>query len=276
MKKGSVLAHQVVKKNKKKELVVFKRALGQLGFGLIKMFLFLLCLGILSVGLVSGYRLLSSSQWFKVQDIVLTGVKESMKRAVIDLSGITDEDTLLSIDTAAVKKKISKHPWIKDVSVTRSFPHTLHVEVHREKPAAVVVLDRMCLMNSEGVLFKEIGKKDPIDFPFITGLEKGDEKFIGQHLKKVACFLTAYSASREVLPVTVISEIHVEQYGALSVYFNKLPFKVSFGNDEFTRKIDSLQRIIKHLQMTHRLDRTRSIDMDYPDRGVVALTDQVV
>jgi len=274
MKKDSVLAHQVVRKDRKKELVVFKRALGQLGFGLIKMFLFLLCLGILSVGLVSGYRFLASSQWFKVQDIVITGVRESMKHAVIDLSGITDEDTLLSIDTAAVEKNISKHPWIKAAAVERNFPHTLHVQVHREKPVAVVVLDRMCLMNREGVLFKEIGTDDPIDFPFITGLEKGDEKLIGD-LKKVASFLRACSSPREVLPVKEISEVHVEKYG-LSVYFNNLPFKVSFGNDEFTRKIDSLQRIIKHLRMTHRLDRTKSIDMDYPDRGVVALTDQVV
>ncbi|MFW6114738.1 MAG: cell division protein FtsQ/DivIB [Thermodesulfobacteriota bacterium] len=271
----SVLAHQVVRKDRKKDLVVFKRALGQLGFGLIKMFLFLLCLGLVSVSLVSGYRFLSSSRWFKVQDIVVAGVGESMKHAVIDLSGVTDEDTLLSIDTAAIEENIKKHPWIKGVSVTRTFPHTLNIEVHREKPVAVVVLDRMCLMNREGVLFKEIGKNDPIDFPFITGLKKNDEQLSGR-LSKVASFLAAYWASREVLPVREISEIHVEKYGDLCVYFNNLPFKVSFGNDEFTRKIDSLQQIIKHLRTTQRLDRTRSIDMDYPDRGVVKLADQVV
>jgi cell division protein FtsQ len=273
--KNSVLAHQVVRRDRNKELLVFKRALGQLGFGLIKMFVFLLCLGLLSVGLVSGYRFLSSARWFRVQDIVVTGVVESMKGPLVALSGITDEDTLLSIDTAAVVKNIRKHPWIKSVSVTRSFPHTLHVEVYREKPVAVVVLDRMCLMNREGGLFKEIGKNDPIDFPFITGLKRGDETLI-RHLNKVACFLSAFSASREVLPVREVSEIHVEKYGALSVYFNNLPFKVSFGSDDFSRKIGSLQHIIKHLRMTHRLDRTKSIDMDYPDRGVVALTDQVV
>jgi cell division protein FtsQ len=273
--KNSVLAHQVVRRDRKKDLVVFKRALGQLGFGLIKMFLFLLCLGVLSVGLVSGYQFLSSARWFRVQDMVVTGVEESMKGAVIGLAGITHKDSLFSIDTAAVEENIRKHPWIKEVSITRGFPHTLHIEVHREEPVAVVVLDRMYLMNREGVLFKEVGKNDPVDFPMITGLAKGDEK-LNRHLARVASFLTAYSASREVSAVGELSEVHVEKHGALSVYFNQLPFRVFFGSGEFARKLDSLHRIIEHLQMTHRLGRTRSIDMDYPDRGVVALADQVV
>jgi cell division protein FtsQ len=273
MKKNSVLAHQAVRRNRKKDRLVFKRALGQLGFVLIKMALFLLCLGVLSVGLVSGYRFLSSIRWFRVQDIVVTGVEDAMKGPVIDLSGITDEDSLLSIDTAAVERTISEHPWIRAVSVKRDFPHALHLEVHRERPVAVVVLDRMCLMNREGVLFKEVDENDPIDFPIITGLERGDERLSG-HLPRVASFLTAYSVSKEVVPLRELSEVHVEKHGALSVYFTKLPCKVSFGRGDFARKIDSLHRIITHLRMTHRLGRTRSIDMDYPDRGVVALTNQ--
>jgi len=275
MKRNSVLAHQTVKRERKKGLLGFKRALGQLGFGLIKMFLFLLCLGALSIGLISGYQFLSSAQWFRVQDIVVTGVEDSMREALIKLSGITDEDSLLSVDIAAVERTIKKHPWIKDVSVTRSFPRTLHIEVHHEEPIAVVVLDRMCLMDREGVLFKDIEKDDPIDFPIVTGLSRGDEGVSG-HLKRVGSFLTTYSLWSAVLPARDLSEVHVEEDGALSVYFNELPFRVSFGRGDFSKKIISLQRIIKHLQVTHRLREAKSIDMDYQDRGVVAFTDRVV
>jgi cell division protein FtsQ len=275
MKRNSVLAHQTVKRDRKKDVLVFKRALGQLGFGLIKMFLFLLCLGALSVGLISGYQFLSSAQWLRVQSIVVTGVEDSMRGSVINLSGITDEDSLLSVDMAAVTRNIEEHPWVKAASVTREFPHTLHIEVHHEEPIAVVLLDRMCLMDREGVLFKDIEKNDPIDFPIITGLSAGDEG-MSEHLRRVASFLTTYSLASAALPARELSEIHVEKDGALSVYFNKLPFKTYFGRGDFARKIDSLRRIIKHLRVTHRLHHARSIDMDYHDRGVVAFTDRVV
>jgi cell division protein FtsQ len=275
MKRNSLLAHQVVKRDRKKELRVFKRALGQLGFGLIKMFLFLLCLGVLSVGLISGYRFLSSASWLSAQDIVVTGVWDSMRSAVINLSGITNEDSLLSIDTAAVEKKIEQHPWIKAVSITRSFPHTLRIEVKHEEPIAVAVLDKMWLMNREGVPFKAVTQNDPVDFPIITGLYAGDEA-VGGHLKKVAVFLTTYSLSKMALPVRELSEVHVEEDGALNVYFNELPCKVSFGRDDFARKINSFQQIIKHLDLAQRLHHAKSIDMDYHDRAVVAFMDRVV
>ncbi len=275
MNKSGVLAHQSVKRDRKKDVLVFKRALGQLGFGLIKMFLFLLCLGALSLGLISGYQFLSSSQWLRVRNIVVTGVGDSMRDAVINLSGITDDDSLLSVDVAAVKRTIEEHPWIKTASVARSFPHTLHIEVQNEEPIAVVVLDRMCLMDREGVLFKDVEKNDPVDFPTITGLSVGDEGLSGD-LKRVASLLTAYSLASAALPERELSEVHVEKDGALSVYFNELPFKVSFGRGDFFRKIDSLQRIIMHLRVTHQLHHTRSIDMDYQDGAVVAFTDRVV
>jgi len=275
MKRNSLLAHQIVKRDRKKDLFVFKRALGQLGFGLIKMFLFLLCLGALSVGLISGYRFLSSARWLRVQDIVVIGVGDSMRSAVIDLSGISTEDSLLSIDTAAVERNIEEHPWIKDVSVTRGFPHTFRIEVKHEEPIAVAVLDRMWLMNREGVLFKKVSGKDPIDFPIITGLCVGDEA-VSEHLKRVASFLTTYSLWRAAFPARELSEVHVEEDGALNVYFNELPCKVSFGRGDFARKIDSLQRIVKHLDLHQRLHHAKSIDMDYHDRAVVAFTDRVV
>ena len=275
MKRNSVLAHQSIKRDRKKDVLVFKRTLGQLGFGLIKMFVFLLCLGALSVGLISGYQFLSSAQWLRVQSIVVSGVEDSMRGSVVRLSGITAEDSLLSVDIAAVQRNIEEHPWIKAASVTRRFPHTLHIEVRHEEPIAVVLLDRMCLMNGEGVLFKDVDENDPIDFPVITGLSAGDGD-VSEHLRRVASFLTTYALASAAVPARQLSEIHVEHDGALSVYFKKLPFKACFGRGDFARKIDSLGLIIKHLRVTNRLHNGRSIDMDYHDRGVVAFTDQVV
>jgi cell division protein FtsQ len=275
MKHNSVLAHQTVQREKRRELLGFKRVLGQLGFVLIKMVLFLLFLGALSVGLISGYQFLSSARWFKIQDIEVIGAGDSMKKALIKLSGITEGDSLLSIDIATVERTIEKHPWIKDVTAARSFPHRVRIEVQHEEPIAVVVLDRMCLMNKEGILFKDIEKNDPIDFPIITGLS-GNTGELGGHLTRVSSFLSAYSLWSEVLLARDLSEVHVEKDGALSVYFNDLPFKIAFGRDDFDRKIISLQRIIKHLKTTHQLRKATLIDMDYQDRGVVAFREQVI
>lgn len=275
MKRDSVLDHQSVKRDRQKGLLAFKRTLGQLGFGLIKMFLFLLGLGGLSLAFISGYQFLSSSPYFTLQSIVVSGVRDNLREEVIKISGITERDSLLSIDTGTIKRNIEDHAWIKSVSVKREFPHTLSIQVQNEKAMALVLLDRMRLMDTGGGIFKDVEKGDPIDLPVITGLSI-DGKNNNEHLRRVASFLNTYSSMNALLPVKELSEVHVETDGALSVYFNKLPFKVSFGRDDFVRKIGALQDIIKHLRVTHRLYQARSIDLDYSDRGIVAFKDRVV
>jgi cell division protein FtsQ len=276
MKRGSVLDHQSVKRDRLKGFLHFKRTLGQLGFGLIKTFLFLLVLGGLSLAFVSTYHFLSSSPYLRLQKIIVTGVNDDLREELIKISGITQRQNLLSLNLAAIKRNIERHPWIKSVFLKKEFPHTLIIKVENEEAVAIVLLkEKMYLMDSEGVMFKEAARDDYIDFPVVTGLSTGDKKD-GEYLTRVASFLEALYLWDTPLSIKELSEVYVEEDGDLTTYFDRLPFKVFFGRDDFGRKIDSLRHIIKHLRSTHRLYQARSIDLDYSDKAIVAFTDKVV
>ena len=278
MKRTSVLDNQSVTRDRKrvKSLLLFRRTLGQLGFGLIKVFLFLLVIGGLSFAFVSVYQFLSTSPYLRLQNIVVTGVNDDLKEELIKTVAIGQTGNLLSLDLAAMKKDIEGHPWIKSVLLRKKFPHTLFIEAENEESVAVVLLrEKMHLMDTEGVLFKDVESDDRIDFPVVTGLSAGDKKN-ETYLKRVASFLNVLQRGDTPFSAQELSEIHVGEDGTLMVYFNELPFKVFFGKEDFIRKIDALQRVIKHLQATHRLYQARSIDLDYDVRAVVAFTGRVV
>jgi len=275
VKRSSVLDKQSVKRHKRKGSLPPKRFFGQLGFGLIKIFLFFLGLGALSLALISGYQFLSSSSYFRLNNIVLAGVSDDFREELIKISGIKEKENLLSIESSTIRKNIERHPWIKSVCLKKEFPHTLYIEAENEETVAIVILETMSLMNKEGIIFKDVESNDCIDFPVVTGLSHGDAKN-GAKLKRVASFLNAIHLCVSPLLIKNLSEIHVEEDGAFIVYFKKLPFKVFFGRDDFERKIGSLIDIISHLRTTYRLDQARSIDLDYIDRAVVAFTGRVV
>jgi len=278
MKTGSVLDHQSVKRDRKriKSFLLFKRTLGQLGFGLIKMFLFLLVLGGVSLAFISVYQFLSTSPYFRLQNIVVTGVNDDLREEIVKISGITEMGNLLAIDLTAIKRNIEGHPWIKSVFLKKKFPHTLYIKAENEESVAIVLLEeKMYLMDREGVIFKDVERDDCIDFPVVTGLSAGDQKNEA-YLKRAASFLNAFHQEETSLSAKELSEIHVREDGTLTIYFNKLPFKVFFGKEDFIRKTDALRHIIKHLQATHRLHQARSIDLDYDVRAVVAFTGRVV
>jgi len=275
VKRSSVLDKQSVKRQKRKGFLPPKRFFGQLGFGLIKIFLFFLGLGALSLAFVIGYQFFSSSSYFQLNNIVVAGVSDDFREELIKISGIKEKENLLSIESSTIRKNIERHPWIKSVYLKKEFPHTLYIKAASEEAVAIVILETMSFMNKEGIIFKDVESNDCIDFPVVTGLSHSDAKN-GAKLKRVASLLNAIHLCVSPLLIKNLSEIHVEEDGAFVVYFKKLPFKVFFGRDDFERKIGSLIDIINHLRTTYRLDQARSIDLNYIDRAVVAFTGRVV
>jgi len=275
VKRSSVLDKQSVKRHKRKGSLPPKRFFGQLGFGLIKIFLFFLGLGAISFAFITGYQFLSSSSYFQLNNIVVAGVSDDFREELIKMSGIKEKGNLLSIESSTIRKNIERHPWIKSVCLKKEFPHTLYIKAENEEAVAIVILETMSFMNKEGIIFKDVESNDCIDFPVVTGLSHDDAKN-GTKLKRVASLLNAIHLCASPVLIKNLSEIHVEEDGAFIVYFKKLPFKVLFGRDDFERKIGSLIDIISHLRTTYRLDQARSIDLDYSDRAVVAFTGRVV
>lgn len=275
MKRNSVLDHQSIKRKKVHPVLLSRRILGQLGFGLVKIFLFVVGLGGLSLALISGYQFLSSSSYFRIQDIIVEGVSDALEGELIRISGIRERESLFSLNPTAVKRNIEGHPWIRSVFLEKKFPNTLYIRADKAEPVATVVLEKLYLLDSEGVVFKEVEQGDSIDFPVVTGLASGRREN-GERLRRVASFLEALGSSSSPVSVRDLSEVHVEEDGTLTVYINKLPFQILFGRDDFIRKIDALTRIIRHLKSAHRLYQAQSIDLGYSDRAVVAFRDSVV
>jgi cell division protein FtsQ len=268
MIRRSVLDHQSIRRRRQRDY-------GQWGFGLVKALLMLLGLGGLSLALITGYQFVSSSPVFRLKNIVVVGVDESLKGELIRISGITKSQSLLSIDFAGIKSKIESHPWIRSVFLKREFPHTLHIEAENEVPVAIALLDTLYFVSSSGETFKKVEPDDSVDFPIITGLSPGGEDN-RVHLRRVVAFLDLLSSGETQVSTDELSEVYVNQHGALTIYVKQFPFKVCLGEEDFSKKLDSLQNVIRHLRSTRRLDQVRSIDLDYRDRAIVAFGDSVV
>jgi len=274
MKRSSVLDKQYVKRSRKKDIVVLKKGLGQLGFGLIKILLFVFGLGVLSAAFISGYQFLSSSPCLALKNIIVTGVNGNLRQELMKVSGITGRETFLSIDLSKIEKNIEGHPWIKSVSLKKEFPDTLYIQAEDEKAVAIVCSDKMYLMDKEGVIFKDFEGDDNIDLPVVTGLSRGDFGNKG-YLERVSSLINdMQKVHAPLISIKELSEINVEADGDLSIYFNSLGLKVFVGKQGFSRKINSLRGIIKHLESTHRLYQARKIDLDYDSKGVVAFGDR--
>jgi cell division protein FtsQ len=114
------------------------------------------------------------STWLGVDDVEVTGVTGPEAQAVARLVGVPVGTPLARVDTEAVGTRVRERVTVAEVSVRRSWPGTLTVEVV-PRSAALVVRNpqgRLEVVDAEGVTFGTV-RAVPKGVPVVTatGLE---------------------------------------------------------------------------------------------------------
>ncbi len=92
-----------------------------------------LLLGI-SLTLVAGYRWATTTEIVAVHEVQVQGVQRLSRQEVVSQAGLHRFHNLLDISLWKIRRDVLDNPWIKSVTVVRSFPHTLRIHVEEEVP----------------------------------------------------------------------------------------------------------------------------------------------
>ena len=255
-------------RRKSKELPVwhFFRSIGS---GFMKLFLFFSVLAAVSLTFVVLYNCLLSSPYMKLERVEIRGVDESIRNDLLQMCGLTSEQGLLNLKLEVLKNEMEKHPWVRTATVERRFPDTLIVEVEKEGPALLVLMNKFYYMNKEGELFKPISPNDEIDFPILTGLspEDPDQK---SKLHQTASVLRVLKKEKGRWSVQNLSEIHLDENGEISLYFNHMQAAIRIPGQNVAGKMDALKQVAKHLSESGKIHFVTQIDLNHGDSAIVS------
>ena len=73
------------------------------------------------------------------------------------------------MDTVWAAEQIERHPWVKEASVSRSFPSTVNIEIQEYTPTLLLALERMWYVDTEGDIFRAADSSD-VNHPILTGI----------------------------------------------------------------------------------------------------------
>lgn len=197
----------------------------------------------------------------------LSRAKEWEVKALGELSLGTN---LFSIDLNEASHKIARHPWIASVTLRRSLPGTLVVEVVERQPVALLPVGDLYYVDTAGEIFKKVKPGDPLNLPVLSGfdqpgpLQKGP---IGRQGIKEALGLLEHLTSKTHLTQEVISEVHLDPDLGFSVYMANASTQIHLGWENFDQKLVRLVQLLEK----ERLDLTqvKRIDMDLSKWAVV-------
>ena len=241
----------------------------RVGSGMLKVFVFLSVLSVISLTFVLLYNYLLTSPYMKLENVEIHGVDEGMKNELLQICGLTSEQGLLSLKLESLRIKIVKHPWVNAATVERKFPHSLIVHVEKEDPVILVLLDQLFYMNGQGQLFTPVLSDEEVDFPILTGLS-GTETDQREKLDQTVHVLNVLKAEEGHWSIQNLSEMHLNKNGGISLYFNHIQAAINISLENPGPHMEGLKQVTKHLSKSGKINFVTQIDLNHVDGAVVS------
>lgn len=134
----------------------------------------LLLVGCTGVAFASAYSWLTRSPLFTVRTVDMNRCSNVSLEEVWAIVRGDGSGILWSVPAKEVARRLSGHPWVRSVSVRKSFPDRLVVRIEERVPVAMVNLDVLHYLDEEGRPFKRLTAYDPKNFAIVTGFSRED------------------------------------------------------------------------------------------------------
>jgi len=230
----------------------------------------LLLTGILLVTalLILGYSQTMSTTYFGLRETQVRGLKELTEKDVLALADLKSAQNLLAVNADAIRDRVRKSPWVRDVYVGRELPRRLVIEV-RERTAIALLKkdDGFYLMDADGLAFKKLEAGDESDIPALTGCYR-DGRLNQQLLTKSFELFRYLSTAEGLFSIKSVAEVNGDEIFGFSI-FTDGGLCLRLGFDHYENKIKRLKPVLTDLEKRNVNLKYVMIDLTDPTKITV-------
>jgi len=197
------------------------------------------------------YVHLLSDSYFRVREVEVEGGRKIPKETLLSLAVMEGMPNLFSVKLKEVVKRLESHPWIEQVRVRKVFPHKIVIQLQERRPMAILQLEELYYIDTQGEIFTPVGDRDEYNYPYVTGLTRRvfekDPEEAKRLITKALEFLRIVSQAK-VPPLGEISEVHMEKAFGIQCFTKAEGVEVKMGWEDFEEKLKRLPLIWSDLR----------------------------
>lgn len=208
-----------------------------------------------------------------VSRVVVEGNRRLSEGEILDTLGLYQSPNILALDLPALKEKLLRSAWIKDAELTRVLPATLTLRIVERTPVGIGVLDRLYLMDEEGVLLDELTPRyRDLPLPLVRGLAR--EGSLSPERAALAGRVLA-EVRRDPRLEGALSELDVAEGAAgLRLFLRNPPLGVLAREADLTARLSELLPLASELAA--RFPAMDEVDLRFRDRVYLRLAPAAV
>lgn len=249
------------------------RGTGRAIFSVILPAFFLILFAAVSVGLLYGYRSMTTAEYFSLKTIEIQGNSRLNFREVLEIAQLNDGGAnTLAFSISAIEEALARNPWIKDVSVRRVLPDTLIIGIREKEPAFWVLREgRLYYADEKGSLIAPV---TPGKFASLPALEV--EPGAEEATRGLPDLVRSLRDSRLPLDMASISWVRLSAARGVEIFVEDMHLKISIGLEEWLDNVARLGRVVEDLRRRGELGQVREIKAQGPSVWVEKRADMLV
>jgi len=208
----------------------------------------------------AAHRQVLGSERLQVARVDVRGSRFLSQGEVRELLGPAVGENILTLDIAAIASRLQASPWVADATVRRTLPDTVEVEIHERVPLALAEVERLYLMDGQGVLIDIYGPHtSEFDLPIVRGLKGIDGEARRDRAQRAGVLLADLGEL-----AAHVSEVIVEPSGDLRVVLREGGEVLRLGAPPYRRRFETFLSLREELLA--RAPRAEYFDLRFDDR----------
>ena len=188
------------------------------------------------IGLVKAYNFCTTSDYFAVTDIRVTGNSQVKTEDILNACGLRKGENSLLVNVHKAEQKLVDNPWIENVSIRRELPGTFTITVKERVPLFCARKDNtLYYINAAGQIIAPVSPDNFRSLPVLEIGPGGDEA-----LPMVAEFVKEFRHAGFPFDISQISWIRLSAGGGFELYWETRRLRLSIGVENWK---DNLRRI---------------------------------
>ena len=208
--------------------------------------------GLLSASLAVGYHQLVRSPYFQVRKVVLLGLDRVDQAEVLTRTGLDRPVGLLELKLGVMAEDLRRHPWIRNVTLTRRLPDTVVVRVEERVPRALLRMGALYYLDEEYVPFKRVEPGEELGLPVITGFTRfdflGRSRSVAENLDQVFELLRVLAGRGDWFRAENVAQVDFDPVRGLTVRTRQPEVEIKVGFSDYRLKFERLGRVAAQLK----------------------------
>ncbi len=209
----------------------------------------------LSVGLLAGYRWLTTVNYFALTDVKVQGGSRLSREHILKTAGLEIGANTLSLNIERIKDAVDRDPWVDTVSVKRILPGGVDIRFRERVPVFLVQYEGApYYADGNGRLIDKVEPGKFVSLPQIE-IEAGMEK----HLDVLGRFRGMVLNKRTPFDLSQVAWIRLSWGRGLEVKLMDRDILLCIGPGDWMQNLFRLNLVWADLKKRRELDRVSLI-----------------